>query len=94
MLTGRLSFAMGEKQPFKACQNRSVLTQAADNYVNPPITTIEVIRFEPAGFGEVDSAGGTVARAEMIQGIRYNPALRAELERRAPEPGLTGIANH
>ena len=29
----------------------------------------------------------------MIQGVRHDPALRAELERRAPDLGLTGIAN-
>ncbi|KQN83018.1 conjugal transfer protein TraA [Sphingomonas sp. Leaf67] len=33
-------------------------------------------------------AGRTAAQAEMIDGLRHDPALRNELERRAPELGL------
>jgi hypothetical protein len=34
------------------------------------------------------SSRATVARADIIAGLRHDPALRAELERRAPELGL------
>ena len=34
------------------------------------------------------AGSGTVARAELVAGLRHDPALRAELERRAPELGL------
>ena len=40
---------------------------------------------------EAENAEGsraTVGRADMIAGLRHDPALRAELERRAPELGL------
>ena len=37
---------------------------------------------------ENENGGATVARAEMIAGLRHDPALRGELERRAPELGL------
>ena len=42
-----------------------------------------VLEAENGGAGS-----GTVARADMIAGLRHDPALRAELERRAPELGL------
>jgi len=62
--------------------------------VNPSITAVEAIRSERAGFGGAGSAGDTGVGAEMIQDIRHDSALHAELERRAPELRLTGIANH
>ena len=49
---------------------------------------IERWRALEAENGGAGSAGGTVARADMIQGLRHDPALRAELERRTPELGL------
>ena len=41
-----------------------------------------------AGNGGAGSSKATVDRAEMVDGLRHDPALRAELERRAPELGL------
>ena len=38
--------------------------------------------------GAAGSGPAVVARAEMIDGLRHDPALRMELERRAPELGL------
>ena len=38
--------------------------------------------------GGAGSSRATVARAEMVDGLRHDPALRAELKRSAPELGL------
>ncbi len=38
--------------------------------------------------GGAGSSKATMDRAEMVDGLRHDPALRAELERRAPELGL------